>query len=266
MPVGESTENKIAPKSVLRHRPIGDSTPPQPTTRRNRQNLSDVPTATLRASRPQTTNTGVDIAEWTCATATTKTQKRPASSPSKPPTASTPPIVLARKLRKPAEVAKQWKQMKAHPVLYLGLGMLTMLVLWTVLTSLYGWCATTLDDLKYGRPRTFQTDAWVGHNEQAGSPSHFIAMNLQGHVEIIEIAGSDPAHTHIYNGPQLYGTDADLAPVILNFVDVNGDHKLDMIVTFQGSRIVFINTGDTFRPMLPGERSQVEQALQHLRL
>jgi hypothetical protein len=163
-------------------------------------------------------------------------------------------------------VAKQWKQMKAHPVLYLGLGMLTMLVLWTVLTGLYGWCVTTLDDLKYGRPRTFQTDAWVGHNEQTGSPSHFIAMNLHGHVEIIEITGSDPAHTHIYNGPQLYGTDSDLAPVTLNFVDVNGDHKLDMIVTFQGSRIIFINNGDTFRPMLPTERPLVEQALQHLRL
>ena len=265
MPVGESTENRIAPKSVLRHRPIGDSTPPQPA-RRNRRNLSDVPTTTLRASRPHTTDTGIDIAEWTCGTATTKAQKGQTSSPPKQPTTSTHPTVLVRKLRKPAEMAKQWKQIKAHPVLYLGLGMLTMLVLWTVLTSLYDWSTTTLDDLKYGRPRTFQTDAWVGHNEQTGSPSHFIAMNLHGHVEIIEIAGGDPAHTHIYNGPQLYGTNADLAPVILNFVDINSDHKPDMIVTFQGSRIIFINTGDTFRPMLPSEHPQVEQELQHLRL
>jgi hypothetical protein len=265
MPVGESTENRIAPKSVLRHRPIGDSTPPQPA-RRNRQKLSDVPTTTLRASRPHTTDAGVDIAEWTCGTATTQTQKRQTSSPSKQPATTTHPTILMRKLRKPAEVAKQWKQMKAHPVLYLGLGMLTMLVLWTTLTNLYDWSTTTLDDLKYGRPRTFQMDAWVGHNEQTGSPSHFIAMNLHSHIEIIEIAGSDPAHTHIYNGPQLYGTNADLSPVTLNFVDMNGDNKLDMIITFQGSRIVFINTGDTFRPMLPSERPQVEQALQHLRL
>lgn len=265
MPVGESTENRIAPKSVLRHRPIGDSTPPQPA-RRNRRNLADVPTTTLRASRPHTTDTGVDIAEWTCGTATTKTQKRPTSSPPKHSATSTHPTILVHKLRKPTEIARRWKQMKAHPVLYLGLGMLTMLVLWAVATSLYGWGITTFDDLKYGRPRTFQTDAWVGHNEQTGSPSHFIAMNLQGHVEIIEIAGSDPSHTHIYNGPQLYGTDADLAPVTLNFMDVNNDHKPDMIVTFQGSRLVFINTGDTFRPMLPNERPQVEQALQHLRL
>jgi hypothetical protein len=195
-----------------------------------------------------------------------KTQKWQASSPPKHPTTSTHTNVFARKLRKPAEVAKQWKQMKAHPLLYLGLGMLTMLVLWMVLISLYNWYATTLDDLRYGRPRTFQTDAWVGHNEQTGSPSHFIAMNLNGHVEIIEIAGGDPAHTHIYNGPQLYGVDADLAPVTLNFADINGDHKPDMIVTFQGSRIIFINDHDTFRPMLPSERPQVEQVLQHLRL
>jgi hypothetical protein len=97
---------------------------------------------------------------------------------------------------------------------------------------------------------------WVSTGSQACTIKH-------GHVEIIEIAGGDPAHTHIYNGPQLYGPDADLAPVTLNFVDMNGDHKPDMIVTFQESRIIFINDHDTFRPMLPTERSQVEQALQH---
>lgn len=49
-------ENSIAPKSALRHRPIGDSTPPQPA-RKNRLNLSDVPTATLRASHLHATDT-----------------------------------------------------------------------------------------------------------------------------------------------------------------------------------------------------------------
>ena len=29
-----------------------------------------------------------------------------------------------------------------------------------------------LDDLHYGRPRTAQLDAWVGHNEAAGTPTH----------------------------------------------------------------------------------------------
>ncbi len=60
-----------------------------------------------------------------------------------------------------------------HPLLYLGVGMLGMLVLWMLLSAALGWFNTTLDDFRYGRPRTFQTDAWVGHNEQNGVKSHF---------------------------------------------------------------------------------------------
>jgi hypothetical protein len=37
-----------------------------------------------------------------------------------------------------------------------------------------------------------------------------------------------------------------------------------MIVTFQESRIVYINDQGGFRPLLPSERSQVEQALEHM--
>jgi hypothetical protein len=35
-----------------------------------------------------------------------------------------------------------------------------------------------------------------------------------------------------------------------------------MIVTFQQSRIVYINDSGGFRPLLPSERPQVEQSLQ----
>jgi hypothetical protein len=54
--------------------------------------------------------------------------------------------------------------------------MLTMLILWVSLGALFGWLNIFMDDLHYGRPRTFQTDAWVGHNEQTGTPSHFIVI------------------------------------------------------------------------------------------
>ncbi len=110
----------------------------------------------------------------------------------------------------------------AHPLLYLGIGMIVMLALWTLLSLTVSWGSTTLNDLRYGRPRTFQVDAFVGHNEAAGTPSHFIALNLHGRIEVIEFPGGDSARARIYLGPQLYGTDADLIPVTLSFVDVNG--------------------------------------------
>ena len=124
------------------------------------------------------------------------------------------------------------------------------------------WFSTTMDDIRYGRPRTFQTDQFVGHNEAGGTPSHFIAVNLSGHIEVIEFPGGDATHARIFLGPQLYTTGGDLVPATLTFVDVNGDHKVDMIINVQGSQVVFINDQGTFRPLRSDERHQVEQFLQ----
>ncbi len=132
-----------------------------------------------------------------------------------------------------------------------------------VVIVLSNWVSTTLDDLHYGRPRTFQIDAYVGHNEAPGMPSHFVAFNLHGRIEIIELPGGDATHARIYLGPQLYGPGADLVPVTLSFQDVNGDHLPDMIVHFQGTQVVFINDAGGFRPARPGEQPHLEQFLQH---
>ncbi len=105
----------------------------------------------------------------------------------------------------------------AHPLLYLGIGMLGMLTLWSVLTAAITWFHTTMDDIHYGRPRTFQTDQFVGHGENNGVPSHFIAINFHGRIEVIEMPGGDATHARIYMGPQLYVDNSDLVPVTLAF-------------------------------------------------
>src|SRR5436305_7681730 len=51
----------------------------------------------------------------------------------------------------------------------------------------------TWDDLHYGRPRTFQVDAFVGH-ETGNTPSHFMVVNLRGHIEIVELPGGNATH------------------------------------------------------------------------
>jgi len=140
--------------------------------------------------------------------------------------------------------------------------MLATFALIAVLSIVTTWFTTTLDDLRYGRPRTFQVDAYVGHNEAPGMPSHFLAVNLHGRIEVIELPGGDASHARIYIGPQLYGSDADLIPVTLSFIDVNGDKKPDMIINFQGTRVVFINDQGEFRPLRPQEREGVERFLQ----
>ena len=153
--------------------------------------------------------------------------------------------------------------LRGHPLLYLGIGMIAMLALWTLLIMAISWWNITWDDLHYGRPRTFQTDYVVGHHDSQASPSHFIALNLSGHLEIIEFPSGDSSHARIYLGPQLYGPGADLAPVTLSFVDVNGNHLPDMIAHFQNTLMVFINDQGGFRPATPDEIHMVERYLQH---
>jgi len=67
---------------------------------------------------------------------------------------------------------------------FLGIGMIAMLALWALLTLAVSWWSVKWDDIQYGRPRTFQVDAVVGHNDSATNPSHFIAMNLNGRIEM----------------------------------------------------------------------------------
>jgi hypothetical protein len=109
------------------------------------------------------------------------------------------------------------------------------------------WISVTWDDVHYGRPRTYQVDAFVGQ-ETTGIPSHFIALNVRGRIEILEFPGGDATHARVYLGPQLYGDNADLVPVTLQFVDTRHDHHPDMVVVFGENQVVFRNEQATFRP------------------
>lgn len=140
-----------------------------------------------------------------------------------------------------------------HWLLLLGTGLLIMLLGWLLLSTLLAWWQITQDDWHYGRPRTFQTDSVVGHHDSAAHPSHFIALNLNRHILIIELSGDDPSQTHLYIGPVLTGDGQDLAPVTLAFRDVTGDGKPDLMIQVQESRFVLVNDQSLFRPANPGE-------------
>src|SRR5579863_4317604 len=164
MPVLESTD-KITPRSILRHRPIADNA-----TLKEQNPLVARPMTPIvkRASRLRQPNTSEDVTEKKHAEdgedlgdGTAKAAGQAAPTSKLPPKAS-----LAKTKRQPF-----------HPLLYLGMGMLATIALLAVVIALSNWVGTTLDDLRYGYPRTFQIDAYVGHNESAGTPSHFIALN-----------------------------------------------------------------------------------------
>jgi hypothetical protein len=155
---------------------------------------------------------------------------------------------------RPATWRQGWRKDKRFHLIAVVVGMLLMAALFLMMNTLGSWWQVHQDDVTYGRPRTYQFDVVVGHNDSATNPSHFIFLNLNRHVEIIEMPGGDTTHARIYAGPTLFGNGQDLTPVTGIFKDVNGDGKLDMIVHIQDQVLVFINDGTQFVPQQPGQQ------------
>jgi len=137
-----------------------------------------------------------------------------------------------------------------HWLFFVGLSMFIMIVGWLTFSALGSWWSVTQDNWRYGMPRTYQTDAVVGHGDSASNPSHFIALNLNRHILVIEIPGSNAAKAQIYIGPMLFGAGQDEAAVTLTFEDRNGDGKPDLNIHIEGSDqvVVFLNAGQKFVP------------------
>lgn len=249
MPVLESTDGG-APRSALRYRSL------------DKANKRSVVTTAAhpviqRASRARPRPADDDlISEWKRGDVGDVEPERVTNPPRR---ASQPARRASNSVHAPVNTTAPVSarpRARIHPLLFLGLGMLGMLVLWTLLTAGLGWWNDTIDSIHYGNPRTFQMDAIVGHNDSASNPSHFLALNLHGRIEIIEFPGGDGSHARIYLGPQLYGSEADKPPVTLKFVDITGDKKADMLVFFQSSWVVFINDQGTFRPPTTAEQQE----------
>jgi len=135
-----------------------------------------------------------------------------------------------------------------HWSLILGLGMILALLLWMAASETLAWWSNHQIDSTYGMPRTYQTDQVVGHGDSTEHPTHFIAINLNAHITIIEIPGGNNQHARMYSGPTLYSDNGDQTPVTLEFYDVNGDGKVDMIVHVGDQKIVYLNDGTQFKP------------------
>ncbi len=135
---------------------------------------------------------------------------------------------------------------RKFPLVPVLIASVATILLVMVLSALGSWWHVYQDDLHYGRPRTSQMDMVVGHGDSVAHPSHFIFLNLNRHVEIIEIAAGDAAHTHIYTGPILYGDGQDLTPVTGEFKDIHNNGKPELIVHIGDQQIVYTNDGTSF--------------------
>jgi hypothetical protein len=203
--------------------------------------LVDAPSrsSVIRRSAPNTTTTGVDrptprhIIRVTTHEGPPPARRIPART-EKPQT----------RIRAVATHNKRGLLANRSPLFYL-VSICTLLLLgWWLISALVHWVNVTLDDWHYGRPRTYQTDADVGH----GGMSHFTAQNLDGQIYIFEIRRDDPTKSRLYGGPAFTGSEASLTVATIAFKDVNGDGLLDLMVLVGGQQVqILLNTGDGFR-------------------
>jgi hypothetical protein len=159
------------------------------------------------------------------------------------------------KQTRPPKQQEEKPRRRVHWLLPVGIGMIAMLVLWIVGSNVLAWGTLQYNNIVYGMPRTYQTNAVVGQGgDSAQHPSHFIAINLNHQAVIIELMAGDPSKSVSYKANFLTtSSNDDLAPITLQFKDVNGDKKPDMIVNIhlpgQDQVVIFINTGKQFRPL-----------------
>ncbi len=159
----------------------------------------------------------------------------------------------------PGAAKAKRRNSNVHWLLPVGIGMVAMLVLWVFGSLAVAWGQQRYQDITYGRPRTYQTDAVVGHNDSPQHPSHFIAINYNRQATVTEWMGGNPAKSVVYVVPYyIVGDNSELTPVTVELRDVTGDHKPDLIIhihlSTQDQTFVFVNDGSKFRTPLASDK------------
>src|SRR5713226_2727628 len=98
-------------------------------------------------------------------------------------------------------------------ITWLCLAIIVMAGGWFVFSKIADWWTGVTDDWKYGNPRTYQTDQFVGQGDSPDHPDHFIVVNTHGQVIVIQINPQHPNLDHIYG---ITTTDPKV-PVSLSF-------------------------------------------------
>lgn len=126
-------------------------------------------------------------------------------------------------------------------VMTLALAAAALWLVYSLIGIGLSWGRIKLDDIRYGYPRTFQTDGYVGYGELSGLPTHFTVINAHRQVLILLIPGTDPERVTVIKGPYLFGPDQEFEPATLTLLDVNHDGYADLVLHVAGQTITYLN-------------------------
>lgn len=137
-------------------------------------------------------------------------------------------------------------------ITWLCLAIIVMVVGWFLLSKVADWWTGVQDNIQYGTPfRTFQADQYMGMGDTPDHPDHFIALNLHGVIEVVQINPLDRKRDAVY---VLANVGEGSTPASLAFRDTTGSGRVDVIVTVGDSTpytIVLLNNGSTLTPTQP---------------
>lgn len=119
------------------------------------------------------------------------------------------------------------------------------------------WGQIRLDDIRYGRPRAMHLEGFVGHDEHTGLPTHFIALNMERQVVVLELPGGDASKVRTLPGPYLFGDDQELTPVVLALQDMDHDNLADLLINVRNEQLVYLNRDGFFRLPTPEEQGRL---------
>jgi hypothetical protein len=144
---------------------------------------------------------------------------------------------------------------RLHYAIYVVTLILAAVAIYAVISLVVGKGRVLIDDMRYGRPRTTQIDAFVGHEEAAGQPTHIMAINLNRQALIVELPGGDASKARTITGPYLFGANEDLTPLLLSLRDMDGDGQPDLLLDIRQEQIVYLNRDGEFRLPTPEEQA-----------
>ena len=171
-------------------------------------------------------------------------------------------MAVTHKSLRPAQAAQPRGGALLHRVQILAYGITLLLAaaaIYVIVSLLLGKASVLVDDLRYGRPRTTQIDAFVGHEEMNGQPTHLMAINLNRQIMVIELPGGEAAKARTLSGPYLFGANEELTPLQLHLQDLDGDGMPDLLLDIRQEQLVYLNRDGAFRLPTPEEQA----ALQH---
>ncbi len=152
---------------------------------------------------------------------------------------------------KKTRVIQQRRADRATLVIWLCLALIVMIVGWWLLSWVANWWQGVQDNLKYGTPRTFQADQYVGQGDSPEHPDHFIVLNLHGVIEVMQINPQDHKKDAVF---VLTNVGNESIPASLSFRDTTGSGRMDILVTVGENTpytILMLNDGKTFQPTQP---------------